>query len=80
MKKIVLDGGMKVEGERVDFEPLQEPWAKYQLPDGTTIRLKIVVSDIIRSSQKNAAGEPIFVVKSSNVLAVDLADTPEEIH
>ena len=80
MKKIVLDGGMQLEGERVDFKPLDEPWAKYQLPDGTIVRLKIVVSDIIRSSQKNKAGEPIFAVKSSNVLAVDLADTPEEIH
>jgi hypothetical protein len=78
--KIVLDGGMQIEGERVDFKPLEEPWAKYQLPDGTIIRLRIVVSDIIRSSKKNAADEPIYAVRSSNVLAVDLADTPEEIH
>lgn len=80
MKKIVLDGGMQVEGERVDFEALEEPWSKYKLPDGTIVRMKIVVSDILRSSQKNKAGEPIFAVRSSNVVAVDPADTPGEVH
>ena len=79
-KKFMLDGGLQVKGERVDFKPLEEPWTKHQLPDGTVVRLKIVVSDIIRSGQKNAAGEPIFAVRSSNVVAVDLPDTPEEVH
>ena len=79
-KKIVLSGGMQVEGEPVDFKPIEEPWAKYELPDGTIVRLKIVASDIIRSSEKDATGDPVFVVRSSNVVAVDPPDAPEEVH
>ena len=79
-KKIALSGGLQIEGEPVDFKPIEEPWARYQLPDGTIVRLKIVASDIIRSSAKDAAGAPIFVVRSSNVVAVDLPDAPEEVH
>ncbi len=79
-KKIALSGGLQVEGEPVDFKPIEEPWARYQLLDGTIVRLKIVASDIIRSSEKDTTGAPIFFVRSSNVVAVDLPDTPEEVH
>lgn len=71
---------MKVEGKRVGFEPLEEPWARYKLQDGTMIRLKLVVSDVLRTNQTDATGAPVYAVKSSNVLAVDPPEESSEVH
>lgn len=79
-KTIVLVEGGEVEGELVDFKPIAEPWSKYELPDGTIVRLRLVASDIVRSSERDGTGTPIFAVKSTNVLAVDPPDEPEEAH
>ena len=73
-------GGNQVEGRRVAFEAVEEPWTKCKLPDGTIIRLKLVVADIVRVDEDLPGGEPHYVVKSSNILAVDEPDSSEEVH
>ena len=77
--KIILDG-KPVDGERVSFDPVDEPWTKCRLPDGTLVRLKLVVADIIRLHKKQPTGEPHYIVKSSNIMAVDEPDASGEIH
>ena len=77
--KVLLDG-KPAEGRRVDFKPVEEPWTKYKLPDGTIIRLKLVVTEVVRLREDLPDGEPHYVVKSSNILAVDTPDTPGEVH
>lgn len=59
-----------VEGEELDFEPLKESWNEYRCTDGTYVRLKIVVSKIVKLDKWNPQGEPIYQVASANVLAV----------
>lgn len=59
-----------VEGEELDFEPLKESWNEYRCTDGTYVRLKIVVSKIVKLDKRNPQGEPIYQVASANVLAV----------
>ena len=77
--KVLVDGN-PVEGERVAFEPVEEPWTKCELPDGTMIRLKLVVADVVRLRDKLPSGEPHYIIKSSNVLVVDEPETRGEVH
>lgn len=77
--KVLMDG-KPVDGERVAFEPVEEPWTKCKLPDGTIIRLKLVVTDVIRLHENQPSGEPHYIVKSSNVLAVEEPETHSEVH
>ena len=77
--KVQVDG-KRVEGERMAFELLDEPWTKCKLPDGTILRLKLIVSDVFRLPGQQPGAEPVYLVKSSNVLAVDAPDTTGEVH
>ena len=77
--KIKLDGQW-VDGQRVDYTPVDEPWSKYRLTDGTIVRIKLVVADIVRVPVDKPDGEPSYVVKSSNILAIDTPDSPTEVH
>lgn len=67
--------GRQVEGEETEFKAVSEPWCVYQLQDGYTIRMKLVVTQVIKTPQKDADGNPVYVVRSSNVLAVSPPDT-----
>ena len=62
-------GGELVDGEEVDFEPLKESWNEYRCEDGSYVKLKVVVSRIIRLEKKNPQGEPIYQILSTNVVA-----------
>ena len=59
-----------IEGEEIQFKTQSEPWCSYQLEDGYTIRVKLVVTQIIKTSQKDADGNPVYFARSSNVMAV----------
>jgi len=58
-----------IEGEELEFEPLKEAWNEYRCEDGSYVKVKIVVSRIIRLEKLNPQGEPIFQVLSTNVIA-----------
>lgn len=75
----IMVGGQQVDGERVDFEPVEEPWTKCKLADGTIIRLKLVVADVVRAKENLPSGEPQYIVKSSNILAVEAPDSSDEV-
>jgi hypothetical protein len=77
MKKVQLKVGVNtVEGTLVDFETLREEYNSYKLADGSIIRMKTVVTNIIRTEEFAPTGEPIYVVNSQNVL---VADVPDEL-
>lgn len=58
-----------VDGEELEFEPLKESWNEYRCADGSYLKIKLVVAKIIKLDKQNPAGEPIYVVNSSNVVA-----------
>jgi hypothetical protein len=74
--------GKVLEGEEVGFKPEAEPWCVYQLEDGHTLRLKLVLTQVIRTPQKDADGNPVYVARSSNVIAVSPVETyrKDQIH
>jgi len=77
MKKVELKIGDKtVQGTLVDFETVREEYNTYKLSDGATVRMKTVVTSIIRTQEFNPDGEPVYIVNSQNVL---VADVPDEL-
>ena len=73
--------GKQVDAVELSFETVREEWNEYKCEDGSTIRLKTVVSKIHRSDLRNeVTGEPIFMVRSSNIVDVVAAEGEEGVH
>jgi hypothetical protein len=61
--------GWEVYATEVDFQTRKEEWNEYQLMDGTSIKMKLVVSEIFRVPDEwDNEGNPLYVVKSQNIL------------
>ena len=68
--KVPYEGKM-VEGVDIDFKQIKEEWNEYQVADGTTIRMKVVVTNIVRlTNQYDKDNYPVYLIKSSNVLTI----------
>jgi|SRR5262245_14162385 len=77
MKKVEFRLGDKiVAGTPADFETLREQYNSYKLVDGSTIRMKTVFTNIIRTEEFTPGGEPVYIVNSQNVL---VAHVPDEL-
>ena len=62
--------GRQVEGEPVDFLTRKEDFNEYQLTDGKILKIKMVVTRIIRLEEEKAPdGNPIYFIQSQNVVA-----------
>lgn len=62
--------GRQVEGESVDFLARKEDFNEYQLTDGKILKIKMVVTRIIRLEEEKAPdGNPIYLIQSQNVVA-----------
>jgi hypothetical protein len=69
--------GRKIPGEEIDFETEKEGWNIYKLQDGTTLKLKTVISSIIRlKGEYDGAGNPVYLVNAAPAIA---ADSPEKL-
>lgn len=63
------------EVENVNFKPVKEEWNEYELEDGTTLRMRLVVGKVLRSeNRRTPAGEPIYNVRHQNVIMTDVPD------
>ncbi len=76
----VFVGNKSVEADRVAFEPVEQPWTTCKLSDGTIIKLRLVVVDVVRLREVNPNGEPRYMVKSSNIVATEVPETRGEVH
>jgi hypothetical protein len=73
-KEFDLGGGNKIWGEEVEFETEKEGWNIYVLHDGTTIKLKTVITAIARLEAWKPDGEPLYHIQSSNIATADVPD------
>lgn len=74
-KKTVNLAGKQVEGEAINFKALEEPWCVYECEDGTEIRMKLVLSEIVRIKDAfGPEGDPIYTLKSTNIVATQVPD------
>jgi hypothetical protein len=57
-------------GTRVEITDAKEPWSEYTLEDGTKIRSRQAVVNIIRlDNKKNANGEPVYIVQGQQTMS-----------
>ena len=62
--------GRQVDGKPVDFLTRKEDFNEYQLTDGKVIRIKMVVTQIIKlEGEKAPDGNPVYLIQSQNVVA-----------
>ena len=72
-------GNATVEGLDLDFRTLREEWNEYETEDGSRIRVKLVVSEIIRTDQYDTqADQPLYVVRSGNIVVTKAPDELKE--
>ena len=74
-KKTVNLGGKQLAGEVVPFKTVEEPWCVYECADGTKIRIKLVVLEIVRIEDAfGPEGDPVYTIKSTSVVNTDAPD------
>lgn len=59
------------EGEEVDFENEKEEWNTYRLADGSILKVKLVLINVVRSHDKyDSLGNPLYGITSQNIVKV----------
>ncbi len=57
-----------VGGEEVDFDAMKEEWNEYKLKDGTTLKVKLVLTGVRRLQKFNPDGSPVYMIYSQNIV------------
>lgn len=69
--RITLPGGRESDAVRVHANSSEEHWNVYTLDDGTTLRMKTVVMEILRLEPvRDPEGKPVYFIRSQNVTDV----------
>jgi hypothetical protein len=72
-------GTEAVDGVDLDFRTLREEWNEYETEDGSRIRVKLVVSEIIRTDQYDTqTDQPVYIVRSGNIVVTKAPDELKE--
>jgi hypothetical protein len=73
MRKTKINlGGHLVEAEVMSFKAIEEPWSLYKLDDGTTLKVKVVLSDVFKLAQPDpVTGLPQVIIRAGQVVSVD---------
>jgi len=50
----------RVEGKIMPFEAISESWQEYNLADGNTLMLKMVLLKVLKTDKKAPSGEPLY--------------------
>jgi hypothetical protein len=68
-------GNQDVDAVEMSFQTGGEHWNEYLLSDGSVLKLKPVVTQILKMvNQYDQEGNPVYVVKAANVVAVSASD------
>jgi hypothetical protein len=63
--------GRQADGLELHFKTIREDWNEYDLEDGSTVRMKAVVTEIVRvDGEFDPEGNPIYMVKAGNMIVV----------
>lgn len=77
MVEITLPDGRTVQGTKVDYEVVSDPWGEYELADGTTLKARVIAQDVVRIDPEdhNQGDEPLYQLGSdTQVRSVDIPD------
>lgn len=68
--------GGQVKGTVVQALEAAESWNTYRLEDGTALKVKLIITDIVRlPTEFDEEGNPVYVVKSQKVFAVSAPES-----
>ena len=71
-KRIVIPGQAPKNVERIDVENSDEPWTVIKLTDGSTLRLKNVVTDVWKVvDEYDDEGNPMYSIRVNGVMVVE---------
>lgn len=74
-RHITLPDGREVEVTPLPYRPNTEHWNEYLIDDGSVVRIKLVVTEVLRiEGEHDPAGNPAYIVQSTNVVAVNAPD------
>ena len=63
--------GRSCRGVEIEVEESTERWCVAKLVDGSVIRLKAVITEILKlEGEFDAEGTPIYMIKSTNITSV----------
>lgn len=70
--KIKLPDGREVDATPIDINQSNEQWNNYILDDGSTLRVKLVITRISRlDNEYDVEGNPVYLFQSTNVVSVN---------
>ena len=76
VKLLLPDGTAKeVDAVEVSVVKSEEPWSRYELDDGSVVRVKPVVAKVLRTSEFDNNGNPIYQATTGNFVFVDAPES-----
>ena len=70
-KVLIQFGGREVAATPIDVNQSSELWNHYLLEDGTTLKMKLVLTKVLRvDGEFDPEGNPVYVMQSTNVTAI----------
>ena len=64
--------GRTVDAEVVDFEADKEQWSTYILDDGSSLKVKAVVTEVARlENVYDQKGDPVYLIQASQIMHVN---------
>lgn len=68
-------GGPEKDAQLIEIQQSNEHWNKYLLSDGSVIKIKPVATEVWRiDGEWDHEGNPMYVIKTSNVVTVSPPD------
>ncbi|MEO8370662.1 MAG: hypothetical protein ABI806_15875 [Candidatus Solibacter sp.] len=77
-KKTVEHEGRKVMAQPLEFDTKSEAWNQYALEDGSTLKMKIVLLNVLRLEGVYKDGLPVYQFAAHQILGVDVPDELKE--
>lgn len=62
--------GETLKGKELSFRAIKEEWNEYEVEDGAKLRFRTIVTKVIRTEKRTETGDPLYIVRSSNVVEV----------
>ncbi len=67
--------GPEKEAQLIDIQQSDEHWNQYLLSDQTVVKMKLVATEVWRvDGEYDPEGNPIYLIKSSNVVNINPPD------
>jgi hypothetical protein len=73
--KVKLPDGREIDAVELNFQTSGEHWNEYVLDDRSVVKIKLVVTSVVRlEGEYDANGAPVYLAQSTNVMAVSPPD------